>query len=140
MSVTWKIVGTLFSNWIMYAVAFRGCCSFLFPAHYVWYSWFWSHLKMSKNVFFVVAWLPQRLKSTLFEIFYHSTGPFWGRQYIVPRGENETKIVKITHNAAPTTYISLDFAPFCRQVSSVFLPKKALFCYLLLLATAVPSS
>ena len=26
--------------------------------HYVWFSWFWSHLKMSKNVFWVVARLP----------------------------------------------------------------------------------
>ena len=36
----------------------------------MWFSWFWSLMKMSKNVFWVVARLPQRLKSTLFEIFF----------------------------------------------------------------------
>ena len=43
-----------------------------YAAHYVWFSWFWSHLKMWKNVFWVVARLPQRLKS---EICSHSAGP-----------------------------------------------------------------
>ena len=42
--------------------------------HYVWFSWLWSHLKTSKNVFWVVARLPQRIKSTFFEIFSHSSG------------------------------------------------------------------
>ena len=67
---------------------------FVCKTHYVWFSWFWSHLKMSKNV---VTRLPQRLKSTLFEIFSHSLGPLhWknsnnvdfsplGKQCIVPR-------------------------------------------------------
>ena len=43
---------------------------------YMWFSWFWSHLKMSKNVFCVVARLSQRLKSMLFESFSHSDDPF----------------------------------------------------------------
>ena len=71
------------------------------PAHYVWFSWFWSHLKMSKNVFCVVARLPQRLKSMFFEIFSSLRWPLrdsfvrkfsknidfslWGKQCIVPR-------------------------------------------------------
>ena len=83
--------------------------------HYVWFSWFWSHLKMSKNVFWVVARLPQRLKSTLFEIFSHSTDPFWAallkkfQTTLILAFEansalsrkNETKIVKITHSDTP---------------------------------------
>ena len=64
--------------------------------------------KCQKMCFWVVAWLPQRLKSMFFEIFSHSAGPFgaapfekishnvdfslWGKQC------NETKIVKITHS------------------------------------------
>ena len=51
-------------------------------AHYVWFSWFWSHLKNVKKYFHVVARLPQRLKSTLLS------------------GKNETKIVKIKHSAS----------------------------------------
>ena len=70
-----------------------------YPKHYVWFSWFWSYLKMSKNVFWVVARLPQRLKSILFEIFSHSAQKgalhskensnnvdfsLWGKQCIIP--------------------------------------------------------
>ena len=52
------------------------CCSKR-SLHYVWFSWSLSHLKMSKNVLLVVARLPQRLKSTFFEIFSHSAAaPF----------------------------------------------------------------
>ena len=66
--------------------------------HYVWFSWFWSHLKKYSHV---VARLPQRLKSTLFEIFSTLRVPFrhppfekisnnvdfslWGKQCIVPQ-------------------------------------------------------
>ena len=66
---------------------------------------------MSKNVFWVVAQLPQRLKSTFFEIFSHSAGPFFGttpfkiffqktlifafEANTALSRENETKIVKI---------------------------------------------
>ena len=68
---------------------------------------------MFKNVLWVVARLPQRLKSMLFEIFSHSAGP-WGplclkefqTTWILAfeansalSRENETKIVKITHSA-----------------------------------------
>ena len=68
---------------------------------------------MSKNVFWVVAQLPQTLKSTLFEIFSHSTGPFGAAPFekfsinvdfsfeanSALSQENETEIVKITHSA-----------------------------------------
>ena len=81
--------------------------------HYVWFSWFWSHLKMSKIVLLVAVRLPQRLKSMFFEKFSHSTGPFGAAPFkfffrtlilvfeansLLSR-ENETKIVKITHSA-----------------------------------------
>ena len=83
--------------------------------HYVWFSWFWSHLKMSKNVLWVIARLPQRLKSMLFEKISHSAGLFkaalpWNKFHetlilatilaFEANGarENETKIVKITHS------------------------------------------
>ena len=68
---------------------------------------------MSKNVFLVVSRLPQRLKSTFFEKFSHSAGPFGPlhskkvqKTFILAfeansalSRENETKIVKITHSA-----------------------------------------
>ena len=69
---------------------------------------------MSKNVFWVVARLPQRLKSTLFEIFFLSPltpmGPLHAKKFQTTlilafeatsplSHENETKIVKITHSA-----------------------------------------
>ena len=68
---------------------------------------------MSKNVFWVVARLPQRLKSTLCEIFFHFAAPSvplrskkiqttlilaFETNGALSR-ENETKIVKITHSA-----------------------------------------
>ena len=72
-------------------------------------------LEYVKNVFWVVARLPQRLKSTFFEIFSHSAGPFGTAPFeIFPKKmilafeansarsltrKNETKIVKITHSA-----------------------------------------
>ena len=57
----------------------------------------------------MVARLPERLKSTLFEIFSHSAGPFGSKKFettlilaFEPNSalscENETKIVKIKHN------------------------------------------
>ena len=65
---------------------------------------------MSKSVFCVVARLPHRLKSTLFEIFSHSAGPFGAAPFekisnnvafeannALSR-ENETKVVKINHS------------------------------------------
>ena len=64
-------------------------------------------MKMAKNVFWVIAQLPQRLKSTLFEKFSHSTGPFGPFQTTLSLAfeanralslENETKIVKIIHS------------------------------------------
>ena len=68
-------------------------------------------LENVKNVFWVVAQLPQRLKSTLFEIFSHSAGPFVAAPFEKVTNnveansalsrENETKIVKITHSAVP---------------------------------------
>ena len=69
---------------------------------------------MSKNVFWVVAPLPQRLKSMFFEIFSHFAslfGPLLGSKFFQKTlilaldansalsCENETKIVKITHSA-----------------------------------------
>ena len=63
---------------------------------------------MSKDLFCVVARLPHRLKSMLFEIFSHSAGPLrlkffqktltlaFEANSALPR-ENETKIVKVTH-------------------------------------------
>ena len=84
-----------------------------FRVHYVWFSWFWSHLKISKKLFWVVARLSQRLKSTLFEIFSHSAGPerplrlkIFQTTLILAfeansalSRENETKIGKITHSS-----------------------------------------
>ena len=68
-------------------------------------------LKMSKNVFWVVARLPQRLKSTFFENLFTPlalSGPlcskFFQKMLILAfeatnalSRKNETKIVKITH-------------------------------------------
>ena len=70
-------------------------------------------LKMSKNVFCVVARLHQRLKSRFFENFLHSAGPFGTaplkkikKTLILAfeansalSHENETKIVTIAHSA-----------------------------------------
>ena len=68
---------------------------------------------MSKNVFWVVAQLPQTLKSMFFEKISHSAGPFgtaifekiqktlilvFEAKSALSR-ENETKIVKITYSA-----------------------------------------
>ena len=71
-------------------------------------------MKMSKMCFgiWVVARLPQRLKSTLFEIFSHSADLFGDAPFkkisnnmdfsleanSALSRENETKIVKITHS------------------------------------------
>ena len=82
---------------------------------------------MSKNVLWVVAQLPQRLKSTFFEIFSHSAGPFRATPFekfqktlilafeanSALSFENETKIVKITHSVAHnlhefTTYYTIE--------------------------------
>ena len=96
---------------------------------------------MSKNVFWVVARFPQTLKSTFLKFFLTPLAPserlrskkFQTTLILAFEAngalshENETKIVKIIHSACSYTYISLDFAPFCRQVSSVFLPKKPSF-------------
>ena len=64
----------------------------------------------------MVARLPQRLKSTFFEIFSHSAGPFETAPFLkisknplilafeansALSRENETKIVKITHSEQP---------------------------------------
>ena len=74
---------------------------------------------MSKNGFWVIARLPQRLKSTLlFENFSHSSGPFgllrskkFQTMLILAleansalSHKNETKIVKITHSDLVGTY------------------------------------
>ena len=66
---------------------------------------------MSKNVLWVVARLPQRLKLTLFEIFLTPlapSGPLHSKKFqtlilafdanSALSCENETKIVKITHS------------------------------------------
>ena len=72
---------------------------------------------MSKNVLWVVALLPQRLKSTLFEIFLTplaSSGPlrskFFPKMLILAfeanstlSRENETQIVKTTHSVLQRT-------------------------------------
>ena len=80
---------------------------------------FFVLLKMSKNVFWVVARLPQRLKSTFFEIFSSLYWPILGRSVrknfkktLILAFEansatalscvNETKIVKITHSELET--------------------------------------
>ena len=71
---------------------------------------------MSKNMFWVIARLPQRLKSMWFEIFSHSAGHFEAAPFekfqttlilafeanSALSRENETKIVNITHSALPT--------------------------------------
>ena len=72
-------------------------------------------LENVKKMLWVVARLPQRLKSKLFEIFSHSSGPFGaasfekfqatlilafeGNSALSREIENETKSVKITHSA-----------------------------------------
>ena len=65
---------------------------------------------MSKNVHWVVAQLPQRLKSTFYENFSYSAGPFGAAPFEKISNKvdfsleanstlyNETKIVKITHS------------------------------------------
>ena len=69
---------------------------------------------MSKNGLWVVARLPQRLKSTFFEIFSdtfrgRSVKKFQKKLILVFEAnsalsrENETKIVKITHSAGVLT-------------------------------------
>ena len=71
-------------------------------------------LENVKNVFWMVARLPQRLKSTFFEKISHSTGSF-GTTILKKNSksvdfslfeansalscENETEIMKITHSA-----------------------------------------
>ena len=68
--------------------------------------WFWSHLKMSKNVFWVVAWLTERLKSTLFLAFEANRAL---------SSENETKIVKITHSVEEARGILVVIYEFDRK-------------------------
>ena len=83
------------------------------PAYYVWFSQFWSHFHGTMHC------LPQRLKSTLFEIFSNGGCPkgtrsvekisnnvdfsLWGNrattwEYFLTFS-SETKIMKITHSA-----------------------------------------
>ena len=61
-------------------------------------------LENVKKYSHVVAWLPQRLKSTLFEIFSNRGFPlilaFRANSAIALSRENLTKIVKITHSAS----------------------------------------
>ena len=73
-------------------------------------------MKMSKNVFWVVAELPQRLKSTFLKFFLTPLAPsrplrskFFPKTLILAfeansalSRENETEIVKITHSAVCT--------------------------------------
>ena len=63
-------------------------------------------LENVKNAFWVLARLPQRLKSTFFENFSNSASPFSSKTLILAfeansalSYENETKIVKITNSA-----------------------------------------
>ena len=88
----------------------QNCCKVL---HYVWFSQFWSHFRGTMHC------LPQRLKSTLFEIFSNGGCPkgtrsvekisnnvdfsLWGNrattwEYFLTFS-SETKIMKITHSA-----------------------------------------
>ena len=104
--------------------------------HYVWFSWFWSHLKMSKNVLCVVARLPQRLKSMLFEIFSHSSVPFGTAPFkkfqttlilafeanSALSRENETKIVIITHSVSMSSSL-------CKPVQSCAIWKKIVLIF-----------
>ena len=82
------------------------------PLHYVWFSQFWSHFRRTMHC------LPQRLKSTLFEIF-SNRGCLKGTRSVEKISNNvdfslwgncattweyfltfssETKIMKITHS------------------------------------------
>ena len=90
-----------------------GAENILNALHYVWFSQFWSHFPRTMHC------LPQRLKSTLFEIFSNGVDPkgpvewekisnnidfsLWGNcattQNISLTFSSETKIMKITHSA-----------------------------------------
>ena len=63
-------------------------------------------LENVKKYSHVVARLPQRLKSTLFEIFSTLRVPFWHPPFEKISNKNETKIVKITHSVQYTTVMT----------------------------------
>ena len=64
---------------------------------WVWFSCFWSHLKMSKNELWVVARLPQSQRS---EKIFQKTLILAFEANSALSHENKTKIVKITHSAS----------------------------------------
>ena len=92
--------------------------------HYVWFSWFWSHLKMSKKLFWVVAQLPQRLKNQCCLKFFRTERLRRGQRSEANSAlsrKNETKIVKIIHSALswpPTLYPPPIFVPTANTITN----------------------